>query len=149
MYVEFANRCGPAYSRATDAKVSENNAHRRIIELKLFNLYKRVGGFGEGAILSFNHLKPFQMLHKREVTRILPEGNIYRDHRQAWNLGVSASLGSSQQASSESPHETAVSTWTKKQTQVHMLFLTSADSAWVSEKPIPEEVAEFFSCLWY
>jgi len=64
------------------------------------------------------------MLHKREVTHILPEGSIYRDLRQAWNLDVSASLGSSQQVSSESPHETAVSTWTKKQTQVNTLFLT-------------------------
>ena len=64
------------------------------------------------------------MLHRREVTHILPEGSIYRDLRQAWNLDVSASLGSSQQVSSESPHETAVSTWTKKQTQVHTLFLT-------------------------
>lgn len=77
--MEFANRCELTYSRATDDKVSESNAYRMITELKLFNLYKTVRGFREGAILFFNHLKPFQMLHKREVTQILPQGNKHRD----------------------------------------------------------------------
>lgn len=74
-----------------------------ITEQKLFNLNKILRGFRVGTIVSFKHLKPFQMLYKREVIHILPEGNEYKDHRHTWNLDVSPSLGSSQRVSSESP----------------------------------------------
>lgn len=85
-YTLFYKRHGPTRRRAPrtlrlSGGQEVGNVIKIITKLKLLILDLKMKNSKIGTILYFKHLKPIQMLCKREQTQTLPEGNAYKDYK--------------------------------------------------------------------